>query len=194
MALQSNNAEVRAVLHLFQSGYSKRALQDLDRFMELFVENDELEIVGTSAVDPANEEWCKGTAATRSLIAADWESWGDLVLDVAGARIHTNGDVAYLATAGTVARKIPLEHSYAGMRIFLQKFLETSKHVDTDVEGELLTVILGAASALSERRKGEDYVWPIRFTATLIRQQEQWKFHQIHFSYPTVHLPQVRFR
>ncbi len=194
MSSPSSSSEVRTVLQMFQDGYTKREIKDLDEFMELFVQNDQLEIVGTSAIAPSNEEWCKGVSATRSLIAADWESWGDLALDVAAARIQVNGEVAYLATSGTVAQKIPLEHSYVGMRMFLQNFIERSKDTDIDVEGELLTVILGAASALSERRQGEDHVWPIRFTATLIRQQEHWKFHQLHFSYPTIHLPQVRFR
>jgi hypothetical protein len=44
-------------------------------------------------------------------------------------------------------------------------------------------VILSAAFALGEAQKEEHYVWPIRFTAVLVRQGAQWKFHQIHFSF-----------
>ncbi len=78
------------------------------------------------------------------------------------------------------------------MVAFLQGFIQRKDKNEVDTEGELLNVILGAVSALANRRRGEQYMWPIRFTATLIRDQGQWKFHQIHFSYPTVHLPQVR--
>jgi hypothetical protein len=192
MRSSTNDAAVRAVLRRFQEGYSRRESQDLDEFMKLFVLEETLEIIGTSAIDPFHEEWCRGVAATRALIAADWESWGDLALDVAAASIHSRGDAAWLATTGTVSQKISLEHSYAGMGQFLQRFMDRRNDSQTDIEGELLTIIMGAASVLSDRRQGEDHVWPLRFSATLVREGEDWKFHQIHFSYPTVHLPQVR--
>lgn len=118
------------------------------------------------------------------------------MLDVDAPRVHVNGETAWLSTSGTVSQTLPLEHAYAGMATFLQGFTERGARRgavnDAAIEGELLTVILGAASALSERRQGEHHVWPIRFTAVLVRQETGWKFHQIHFSYPTVHLPQVR--
>jgi ketosteroid isomerase-like protein len=189
---------VRAALQAFQDGYSRRDARTVDEFMTLFMPDDQLEVVGTSAVDPSGGEWCIGQSATRALIEADWNEWGDLALDVDAARIHVNGDAAWLSTTGTVSQKLPLEHAYAGMATFLQGFVERRAESgaadDAAIEGELLTVILGAASALSERRQGEHHVWPIRFTAVLARQDAAWKFHQIHFSYPTVHLPQVRLR
>jgi hypothetical protein len=63
---------------------------------------------------------------------------------------------------------------------------------ELDVERELLLVILGAATTLANVHDGEHYVWPIRFTATLIQEQIRWQFHQIHFSYATIHDPDVR--
>jgi len=189
---QSPTHEVRKTLQAFQDGYSQRNAQHLDAFMQLFVSDDRLEVIGTSAVSPSNEEWCKGRQPTRALVAGDWDGWGNLKLDIASATIHVQGDVAWLATSGTVSQTLTLEHSYQGMGSFLQGFMERKDAKDTDLEGELLTVILGAASALNDQRQGEDHIWPIRFTATLIRDQGNWRFSQIHFSYPTVHLPQVR--
>lgn len=191
MSFQEDITSVRAVLHSFQDGYSKRDGKAIDAFLNLFVPDEGQEVIGTSAVSMANEEWCKGQAATRALVAADWESWGDLALDVEAANIHIHGDMAWLSTTGTVSQTIPLEHSYTGMASFLQRFKQG--RTEGEIEEELLNVILGAASALSAKHKGESYVWPIRFTAVLVKQKELWKFHQIHFSYPTIHLPQVRW-
>lgn len=190
MDFQEDITSVRTVLQAFQEGYSKRDGKAIDAFLNLFVTDEGQEVIGTSAVSTANEEWCKGQSATRALVAADWESWGDLVLDVEAASIHVNGDVAWLSTTGTVSQTIPLEHTYEGMAHFLQRFRKGRP--EAEIEEDLLNVILGAASALSAKLKGESYVWPLRFTAVLVKQKELWKFHQIHFSYPTIHLPQVR--
>jgi hypothetical protein len=53
-------------------------------------------------------------------------------------------------------------------------------------------VIQGAAATLASVRDGEHYVWPIRFTAIFVQEQTRWLFHQIHFSYATIHDPDVR--
>ena len=44
-----------------------------------------------------------------------------------------------------------------------------------------------------ELRRGEKFVWPLRFTAVVVRQPEGWKFAQMNFSFPTVYFPDVRF-
>lgn len=183
-------ADVRATLQAFQDGYVRRDLNTIDNFMRLFTMDANLEVIGTSASARTEDEWCIGQAAARSLIALDWQFWGDLTLDVASAHIHVLGSVAWLATTGTVKQTIPLTRRYTDIAEYLQRTL--NQQVDLDVQRELFTVIQGAASALANARNGEHYVWPIRFTAVLVQQQGQWQFHQVHFSYPTVHDPDVR--
>ena len=184
------SAAVRAALQAFQDGYSRRESSALDTFMELFTSDSELEVIGTSAVSTATGEWCIGRPAVRSLIEADWQSWGDLVLDVAGARIYAQGAVAWLATTGTVTQTIPLAQTYGNITAYLARVIE--QRADLDIERELLMVILGAASTLASARDGERYMWPMRFTAVLVQQPAGWQFHQVHFSYATIHDPDVR--
>jgi hypothetical protein len=158
--------------------------------MELFSADDHLEVIGTSAVTSASDEWCIGGAATRALIAADWQSWGDLALDIAGATIHVLGDVAWVATTGMVSQTITATQSYDNITGYLRHVLDDE--TDTAPDRKLLSVILGAAAALSETRQGDQYTWPIRLTAVLVRGAKQWRFHQVHFSFPTIYSPQVR--
>jgi hypothetical protein len=183
-------ADVRATLQTFQDGYSRRDLSTLDIYMDLFAPDTTLEVLGTSASARTEDEWCTGIAAVRQLIAADWQFWGDLLLDVAGAHIHRIGSVAWLATTGTITQIIPLEQRYTNITNYLQRVM--NRQTELDVERELLLVILGSASALANARDGERYIWPLRFTAVLIEQRARWQFHQIHFSYPTIHDPDVR--
>jgi hypothetical protein len=124
------------------------------------------------------------------LIDADWQFWGDLALDVPGAHIHVHTSVAWLATTGTVTQTIPLAQTYGNITAYLTRTIE--QRTEIDLERELLTVILGAATSLANARDGDRYVWPIRFTAVLVQQRSGWHFEQIHFSYPTIHDPDVR--
>jgi hypothetical protein len=181
---------VRTVLQAFQDGYTHRDTATLDTFMQLFTSDAQLEVIGTSAVSTTADEWCIGSPAVRALLEADWQFWGNLVLDVTDARIHVQDAVAWLATSGTVTQTIPLAQTHRNITAYLTRVME--QQAVLDVERELLLVILGAASSLANARDGDHYVWPIRFTAVLVQQQTGWRFHQIHFSYPTIHDPDVR--
>jgi SnoaL-like domain len=90
--------EVLLALRGFQDGYSERQVAQLDPFVDrLFSKaNDDL-IIGT---DPG--EWISGYTKIKAFIRTDWQSWGDVRLDVDAAVISASGDVAWLATVGNV--------------------------------------------------------------------------------------------
>jgi hypothetical protein len=181
-------AEVRAVLQAFQDGYTHRDSGQLDAFMELFVADEALEVIGTGAQSPGNGEWCMGVDATRKLIESDWAYWGDLHLDVAGATIHLLGDVAWLATRATVTEHIEGAANYNAYVGYAREVLDQ----ELTPEMKLLELVRTGAHALFESAQGDDYIWPLRFTALLIRVDGTWRFHQMQFSYPTTRFPDVR--
>lgn len=187
---ESAAADVRATLQAFQEGYTHRDRAILDEFMHLFSADATLEVIGTSAVSTSTDEWCIGRPAVRALVEADWQFWGNLALDITGARIHVQDRVAWLATTGTVTQTMPLTQTFANVANYLKRVMEQPAEVN--VERELLLVIQGAAGTLANVHDGEHYVWPIRFTATLVQGETRWLFHQIHFSYATIHDPDVR--
>jgi len=41
-------------------------------------------------------------------------------------------------------------------------------------------------------RRGEKFVWVLRFTAVVVCEADGWKFAQMNFSFPTVYFPDVR--
>ena len=80
-------AELRAVLQRFQDFYTRRDPALVDECLDLFAQDDGIELIGTGGVRPGVDEWYLGRAGVRELLLYDWESWGDVALDTAAARI-----------------------------------------------------------------------------------------------------------
>jgi hypothetical protein len=182
--------EVRDTLQKFQDGYHMRDVSLLPDFRKLFVNDDELEVIGTGAIEPGDGEWCLGIDASCALISNDWEGWGDLVLDVADARIHVMGDVAWLATTGTVTMELDQEDTYQDTIDFLTESVAGDAKMTS--RERLIEILRGASNTLYEVERGKRYVWPLRFSAVLVSRDGQWLFHQIQFSFATTRFPDVR--
>jgi hypothetical protein len=191
---------VRDALKKFQDGYERRDPKMIDDFRSLFVSEDDLEVIGTGAIDPGDDEWCLGLDAACDLVINDWEGWGDLVLDVADARIHVLGDVAWLATTGTVTMDLDPTET---IRDYLSYTEEIAADDSVDPRARLMEVLRGATNTLYEADRGEQYIWPLRFTSVLVRRANagdgnaaspnaRWLFHQVQFSFATTRFPDVR--
>lgn len=196
----SDIQSVRETLKKFQDGYDRRDTSHIDEFRALFISEDDLEVIGTGAIEPGDDEWCLGLEASSALVVNDWEGWGDLVLDVADARIHVLGDVAWLATTGTVTMDLDTTET---VRDYLSYLQEIAGDESTAPQARLTEILRGAANTLYEVERGKIYTWPVRFTAVLIRRPgsgngnlaaagERWQFHQIQFSFATTRFPDVR--
>lgn len=191
---------VRDVLKKFQDGYERRDPQAIEDFRSLFIPEDDLEMIGTGAIDPGDDEWCLGLDAACDLVINDWEGWGNLALDVADARIHVLGDVAWLATTGTVTMDLDPSET---IRDYLSYMQEIAGDESVDPQARLMEVLRGATNTLYEAERGKQYVWPLRFTAVLVRRtnagdgsnasrNDRWLFHQVQFSFATTRFPDVR--
>ena len=148
---------VREVLRAFNAGYAKHDLSALDDFMKLFVDMDELEVVGISGLAPGIGAWRLGKEAVRKLVKADWDYWGQITLDAENAQVGVLGNVAWSSTTATVTTFEDTEESLQGLE-----------------EG---------TGGLHRVSTGEKRVKPLRMTATLVKQESEWRFQQMHFSF-----------
>jgi hypothetical protein len=188
MDSRNNIAAVRRVFQQYQDYYTARDPANLDACMQLFTRGHDVEVVGTGAIAPGADEWCDSHALARELTARDWEGWGDVRFDVDGAVIHALGDVAWLTTTATVTTVYPVEDN-------LRAAVAQAKQVlaeDGDDETRLKNMLMWATTALAEAHRGDIYVWPIRFSAVLAREDGDWRFRQAHFSFPTTRFPDER--
>ena len=181
--------QVRSVLQQFQDGYTQRDVTRLDEFMQLFTDDAGLEVIGTNGIKPGVDEWYVDKAGVRELVKGDWKFWGDLRLDVEGAHIQVRGDVAWLATSATVSMTIGAEENYRG---YLQRIKDVIDQDGPSAEIKLLDILRGGSNTLFELRRGEEFIWPLRFTAVLVRQAAGWQFQQMQFSFPTTRFPDER--
>ena len=187
--------QIRAVLQRFQDGYTQRDMSRVDEFMTLFA--DEAEVIGTNGVRPGEGEWYVDKAGARELVQGDWEGWGDVRLDVAGAHIDMRGEVAWLTASGTVTKTIRAAENYES---YLQRIKSVIDQAGPSAEEKLLDILRGGSNTLYELRRGEQFVWPLRFTAVLVRQgggpsgalDGAWLFQQMQFSFPTTRFPDER--
>jgi hypothetical protein len=178
--------EIRQLLQAFQDGYIRRDISQVDSFMELFT--TDAEVIGTNGVKPGVDEWYMDRAAARELVEGDWQGWGDLRLDLDSMSVRHRGDVGWVAASATVTQTIGAEN-YASYLEFVRKFLD-----DSNLSGEqkLLYILRGGTNTLYELRRGEKFVWVLRFTAVVVREPNGWKFAQMNFSFPTIYFPDVR--
>ena len=189
--MESNGTDgILDLLHRFQDGYTRRDLGYVDEFMKLFSDSNELEVIGTNAVEPGTGEWCRSREAVRDLVAGDWEHWGDLVLDIAGAHINISGDVGWLAAKGQLTDTIPHKEQYQGYLAFVKEVLEDEESSD---QMKTLDIVALGNDIVSGLALSETYVWPFRFTAVVVRDDGHWRFHQMQFSFATTGLPDERY-
>lgn len=178
--------EIQALLQTFQDGYTRRDLNQVDAFMELFA--PEVEVIGTNGQKPGLDEWYLNRATARELVYGDWEGWGDLRLALDSTSIHVLGEVGWIAASATVTQIIG-EANYASYLEYVKAYLDQP---GISAEQKLHNILRGGTNTVYELRRGEKFVWPLRFTAVVTRQPTGWKFVQMNFSFPTIYFPDVR--
>lgn len=165
-------ARILEVLHGFQEGYRLRDVGRAGQFIrDLFSSCDDVIVVGTSAVERGGYEWCEGPEQVRRIVEEDWRSWGDLTLDMEGAHISWTAEAAWVSTVGVLRQVTEQDRGYMKR--------------PTSHEAPVV-------SRSPELRTGdtEEGIWPLRWSAVLIREEGRWRFHQMHFSYPGQITPQ----
>jgi hypothetical protein len=178
--------EIRSLMQTFQDGYTRRDVTQVDSFMELFT--SDAEVIGTNGVKPGVDEWYTDSGSARELVEGDWEGWGDLRLDLDSMSIHQHDDVGWVAASATVTKIIGSE-SYTSYLEFIKTFIDNPSF---SAEQKLLHILRGGTNTVYELRRGETFVWALRFTAVVLREADGWKFAQMNFSFPTVYFPDVR--
>jgi hypothetical protein len=176
-------AEVQQVLQRFQDGYTARDIAKLDEFMQLFVLGDDVELIGIGASARNQNEWFQGTERIRDIIESDWQYWGDVRLEVKEAKVTVKDDVAWLSTVGTILQTDHI-HTADVTGFTLKQMKDILDDESLSQRGRLVEAAHFGIRRWREREKPAGYPWPFVFTAVLVKQEGQWRFHTIHWSMP----------
>jgi hypothetical protein len=139
--------QIKNSLTAFQEYYTQRDPARLEEFLQLM--DEDLEVIGTNAVRPGEDEWYLNQQAAREIFLGDWEGWGDVRLDLAGARIRVQGEVGWLSCAGTVTMKFDTEKGYADYLAFVRKAIDKE---GLSSEQKLLNILRGGTNTASRVR------------------------------------------
>jgi hypothetical protein len=100
---------------------------------------------------------------------------------VEGARIHALGDVAWLSTTGTVTQTDTFDQA---LPLYLEQMRELLEKEEWDADSRLMEATHYGIRRVRERHKGKGHAWPFVLTAVLVRNEDQWQFHTVHWSMP----------
>lgn len=168
--------EVLDILKRFQFGYSERSLSQADAFVtDLFHDDDDVIIIGTGS-----GEFCKGINEIKELVKIDWEYWGNFKLDLDKAIISNCGEVSWVVCDGVLNKSKKPEVIFDGCKNRIEKTLSSNEPIND----KLVKTLKLISYSLHECNIGDEIGRPVRFTAILKKGDDQWKFSNIHFSYP----------
>ena len=153
-------------------------------------------IMGTNGVYPHTSEWQVGIEKATQLFANDWKRWGVLETDMKNVDIRIlNQNVALVAMPATVTKSVKNgfgRSNEENMERSLKRLASLEKNTSKSARLKLFTAIWDAGMVLKHTELGETFIWPIRISMVLIKEEGKWKMTQTHFSYPMSGYPPVR--
>lgn len=191
--------ELKGIMHaleIFKKGYLERDTSKLEKWYDnIFYEDAEL--IGTYAIEPGEIEWKNNKSESLKIFERDWVGWGNLAIELSKAHINYSGNFAWINVPAIItrnpnnSRSRTAEESYSNM---LRNFDEIIGNNESDLnsKNKLHLIAYYANLVMYQYSIGEEYIWPIRISGVLQKENDRWKFRQIHFSYPNRGFPNVR--
>lgn len=185
--MKNEEENVRKVLQKFQKGYTERNIKVLDNFMEdIFIKDDNSIITGTGY-----REWTFGFEQAKILIRNDWEHWGDICFDFKDVNINIHGEVCWITTVAICEIKRDIEKHNLELLGWIKDLIDEKEAIyqqqnpkDRSTKDKLFDILYTSAMYLRDSNEGTKFIYPLRFSAVLLKQNCQWKFHSMHFSFP----------
>jgi hypothetical protein len=177
--------QIKSVLTRFQEGYATRNIEKVDSFMdELFAKDDNSIIIGTGY-----SEWKTGSAEIRELVENDWKEWEKLEIDIENAKIHVEGSAAWVATTAVCTLTLTMDFIMNGAIHMTQGIIGEE---EMGAKEKMMTLLQLISRVLYEESRGKKFKYPLRLSAGLVKREDKWLIHQMHFSFGNQLFPDVR--
>lgn len=168
--------EVMKTLEKFQAGYTERNIEKIDAFArEMFVDSEDTVIIGTG-----DGEWCKGIDQIKELLHIDWFYWGNFKLDLDNSLIKEFDSHATVSTTA-ILQKV---YEPGKLKEFCVNRMKKIMDSEDSNKDKIYLSLKAMSYFLHEEQVGVDTKRKVRFSATLLKDNDSWKFSDIHFSYP----------
>ncbi|MDP5276037.1 hypothetical protein [Chengkuizengella axinellae] len=171
----NNKKDIIETLHDFQNHYLNTSTNIQETVQTLFLSHDDIYVV-----DPHENPAAIGWNRIEKMIWQQREKWDEMNLNIHESMIRTEGNTATIVTSGILKKIINSEE-------LLQnewKLVKETLQKEGKGEDKLFEAQKQIAYTLKELSFGDESLWEFRFEALVIKENEQWKFHNIQFTFP----------
>jgi hypothetical protein len=165
--------EISKLLQNFNRDYLNKDFATAEVVKNYFALNSPLIINTDNTV-------CNTQKDVEEMIKKHRSCYDEIELDSENCLVNSNEEVVWLVTHGTMKKVIQEKEGY-------EKAIENIKSVfssNLTDKDKLFRIRRGIADTLKENSRGEEYIWPFRFEAMLIRERYKWVFKYLQFSLP----------
>jgi hypothetical protein len=167
------------ILHALQAHYLNRNTAVKDTIDRLFLSYDDIYVV-----DPNENPVAIGRENIERIILQQRDKWDEMNLDINESIIITEGDTATIVTSGIFKKVLSsdelLSKEWNNIKETLQR--------EGNGEDKLFEVQKQIAYTFKELSFGEESMWEFRFEALAVKEGNNWRFHNLQFTYPTLHV------
>lgn len=104
--------------------------------------------------------------------------YDEMTLDYENCLINSNEDVVWVVSHGTMKKIISESSSFENAVNTIENIFTT----DLEDKDKLFNIRRQIAGTFKENAKGEEYIWPFRFEAVIIREKDNFVFKYLQFS------------
>lgn len=129
-------------------------------------------IINTDKATYSNQE------EIMTLIENHRHCYDEMTLDYENCLVNSNEDVVWVVSHGIMKKVISESRSFVNAINTIENIFTT----DLDDKDKLFNIRRKIAGTLKENAKGEEYIWPFRFEAVIIREKDNFVFKYLQFS------------
>lgn len=174
------NDKIMETFKAFEEGYVKRNADDIDTFMALFSDEDDVQMLGISATEPGEYEWFKSKEAIREIVLSDWTHWGKVNFRFDLLQISEKNGVAWFTLPASLEQLDANEESWGFYAEQMKKLLENK---DMSAHDRMFEAAHFGIRRVREKNLGAGYEFKMVISGVLV-EEDIWKFHTLHWSMP----------
>ncbi|MCK5129026.1 MAG: nuclear transport factor 2 family protein [Clostridiales bacterium] len=174
------NEDIIKTFETFQEMYTLRDKDNIDVFMMLFSDDDDVQMLGVGATVPDKYEWYRGKDEIKDIVLSDWTYWGAVHFDMSNIHITEKNDVAWFKLSATLEQLPPHDAAWEFYANQMKELLDKENVIAHD---RIFEASHFGVRRLRERNLGIGYQYNMVLTGVLVK-EGVWKFHTLHWSMP----------
>jgi hypothetical protein len=124
-----------------------------------------------------------------AFVEAQRNIWQKLAVDYNAVFADAKGNTAWLVCNGLASCTMDREKGAKQLMADIQKIVEGS----FNSKDKLFIAQREVANYFLQYSKGEYFLWPVRITAMMVMEENQWRIHNMSFSYPFYYILEGKY-